>query len=198
MLADISLSTREKLLTSGLRLFSSKGFIATTTREVAKEAGVAEITLFRHFPTKEKLLEDVIASFSVIPALTEIKSELRKRSSEEALTLMAEYLLDSMVKRKEWIVLMQSEVRRNPEKLLLVYHSFMDRLYSIIADYFRDQQQAGGMRDFDAELAARAFYGMIYSFFNTEEVLQRKNYRATPRQEAIKTFVGLFTQGASA
>lgn len=194
-MTDTSLPTRDKLLTSGLKLFSSKGYLATTTREVARKAGVAEITLFRHFPTKEKLLEEVIASFSVIPALTEIQPELRKRSCEDALTLMAEFLLESMVKRKEWIVLMQSEVRRNPEKLLLVYHSFMDRLYTIIADYFRDQQQAGCMRCFDPELAARAFYGLIYSFFNAEEVLLRKEYRATDRKSAIHGFISIFSNG---
>ncbi|MBT0665471.1 TetR/AcrR family transcriptional regulator [Geobacter pelophilus] len=198
MLSSKTATTREKLLAAGLTLFSSKGFLATTTRELAQEAGVAEITLFRYFPSKEKLLEEVVTSYSMIPALKALQPELNEKPCAVALTYMADFLLDSMIKQKEWIILMQSEVRRNPEKLLSVYHAFLDRVYSLIADYFRSQQKVGVMREFDADLAARAFYGMIFSFFNTEEILQRKQYRDTPRTMAITTFVGLFAQGASA
>jgi len=37
------------------RVFSEKGFHATTTRELAKAAGVSEALLFKHFPNKEAL-----------------------------------------------------------------------------------------------------------------------------------------------
>jgi AcrR family transcriptional regulator len=37
------------------RVFSVKGFHATTTRELAKAAGVSEALLFKHFPNKEAL-----------------------------------------------------------------------------------------------------------------------------------------------
>lgn len=191
-------TTRGKLISAGLALFSSKGFTATTTRELAKEAGVAEVTLFRHFSSKEKLFEEVISGHSIIPGLQALRPELEDKSCEEALTLIANYLYDSMIARKDWIVLMQMEVRHNPEKLLTLYHTFLDRLFVPISDYIRAQQLRGVMRDFDADLAARAFYGMIFSFFNTEEVLHRKEFRATPKNSAISTFVGLFSQGASA
>ncbi|MGE5799532.1 MAG: helix-turn-helix domain-containing protein, partial [Syntrophaceae bacterium] len=42
--------TREKILDASLRLFSDKGFLGATTRGIARRAGVAEVTLFRHFP----------------------------------------------------------------------------------------------------------------------------------------------------
>lgn len=37
------------------RVFSEKGFHGTTTRELAKAAGVSEALLFKHFPNKEAL-----------------------------------------------------------------------------------------------------------------------------------------------
>ena len=42
----------EKILKSAIKIFSEKGFSASTTSEIAKDAGVAEGTIFRYFKTK--------------------------------------------------------------------------------------------------------------------------------------------------
>ena len=39
-----------------MTLFAEHGYDATATAEIAEHAGVSEMTLFRHFPTKEALL----------------------------------------------------------------------------------------------------------------------------------------------
>jgi len=49
-------ATRQKLLRAGLELFTTIGFRATTTPEIAARAGVAEGTIYRHFSGKEDLL----------------------------------------------------------------------------------------------------------------------------------------------
>ncbi|MCX3061595.1 TetR/AcrR family transcriptional regulator [Streptomyces beihaiensis] len=49
---------RERLLDAAEKVFAARG-PAAATEEVAKEAGVGVGTLFRHFPTKEALLEAV-------------------------------------------------------------------------------------------------------------------------------------------
>ena len=48
--------TRRKILEAALRVFSRKGFNGATTSEIAREAGVAEGTIFRYFETKKDLL----------------------------------------------------------------------------------------------------------------------------------------------
>ncbi|MCE5289419.1 MAG: TetR/AcrR family transcriptional regulator [Nocardiaceae bacterium] len=48
--------TRTALLTAALEMFADRGYDATTTAEIARRAGVTEMTLFRHFPTKASLL----------------------------------------------------------------------------------------------------------------------------------------------
>ena len=47
--------TRRAILAAALKLFSEKGFYRTTTREIARKAGIAEGTLFNYFETKEDL-----------------------------------------------------------------------------------------------------------------------------------------------
>ena len=49
-------STHEALRQAALKSFARKGFANVTVTELAREAGVAERTFFRHFPTKESVL----------------------------------------------------------------------------------------------------------------------------------------------
>jgi TetR/AcrR family transcriptional regulator, repressor of fatR-cypB operon len=49
-------ATRQKLLRAALELFTTIGFRATTTPEIAARADVAEGTIYRHFSGKEELL----------------------------------------------------------------------------------------------------------------------------------------------
>lgn len=49
-------ATRQRLLRAALELFTTRGFWATTTPEIAARAGVAEGTIYRHFSSKEDLL----------------------------------------------------------------------------------------------------------------------------------------------
>ena len=50
--------TRNELLERGLTLFEVKGYEQTSAAEIAAAAGVSEMTFFRHFPTKDRVLLD--------------------------------------------------------------------------------------------------------------------------------------------
>src|SRR4051812_42446565 len=56
------LSTRDKLQAAALTLFVEKGVAETTTREIAAQAGVAEGTIYRHFKSKDELVQDLFES----------------------------------------------------------------------------------------------------------------------------------------
>lgn len=51
---------QEKILRAGLRLFATDGFSSTSTSKVAREAGVSEGLIFRHFKNKEGLLQAIM------------------------------------------------------------------------------------------------------------------------------------------
>ena len=50
---------KENILKAALRLFAEQGYYATSTSKIAKEAGVSEGLIFRHFGNKEKLFSVV-------------------------------------------------------------------------------------------------------------------------------------------
>jgi len=57
--------TRSRLQEHALRLFTARGYEATTVEQIAAAAGVSHMTFFRYFPTKE----DVVLSDSYDPML---------------------------------------------------------------------------------------------------------------------------------
>jgi AcrR family transcriptional regulator len=54
---EVLITTREKILNAATLLFEERGYAGTTTAAIAGKAGVAEITLFRHFKGKEPLFQ---------------------------------------------------------------------------------------------------------------------------------------------
>jgi AcrR family transcriptional regulator len=57
-LSERSAAGREKLLDAARRVFEQFGPAGATTRRIAEEAGVNEVTLFRHFGSKDALLDE--------------------------------------------------------------------------------------------------------------------------------------------
>ncbi|WP_448603038.1 TetR/AcrR family transcriptional regulator [Thermoleptolyngbya sp.] len=55
-MSDRRTSTRQRLIQVAVDLFMTQGVAETTTRQIAEQAGVNEVTLFRHFGNKHGLL----------------------------------------------------------------------------------------------------------------------------------------------
>jgi len=51
--------THQRLARAALELFTTQGYHVTTTPEIAKKAGVAEGTIYRHFQSKQQLLNEL-------------------------------------------------------------------------------------------------------------------------------------------
>ncbi len=76
--------TKIRIFAAAELVFSRDGFQGATTREIARQAGVNEVTIFRHFHTREELLRATLkhecAAFDALTHPEEIwKGELRDR-----------------------------------------------------------------------------------------------------------------------
>jgi AcrR family transcriptional regulator len=58
------MDVREALLRAAIKVFAETGSRGATTRRIAHEAGVNEVTLFRHFKSKDELLHAAVQSFA--------------------------------------------------------------------------------------------------------------------------------------
>jgi len=55
------MTVRDQLLDAAARLYAEAGYRGATTRRIAGQAGVNEVTLFRHFGSKDALIREAIA-----------------------------------------------------------------------------------------------------------------------------------------
>ena len=58
------MDARTRILTAAAEVFAEMGFRGATTRRIAQQAEVNEITLFRHFGSKERLLREAVQAAS--------------------------------------------------------------------------------------------------------------------------------------
>jgi len=191
-------TAREKVLEAAQLLFSANGYRGTSTKEIARQAGVAEVTLFRHFPSKEILLEEVMGRFTFLYVFKEIIPHISELPYEEGLAVLANHLLALLKYLKGWIQVMHQELQCSSTRLLPLYRSFLDDLFHSIGDYFRIMQQKGAMVVCDPDIAARSFHGMFYSYFAIEEMLLKRNPDAESQDRVIMEFVTVFFRGTKA
>lgn len=76
------MNTRERILEAAVRTFAAAGSRGAVTRRIAEAAGVSEVTLFRHFASKEALLgealERVTQRVEIAPLPREPKDPFRE------------------------------------------------------------------------------------------------------------------------
>ena len=188
-------TTRQRILDAALKLFSQRGFLGATTRQIACEAGVAEVTLFRHFGSKEQLFEEVIRGYSFLPAMKGILPRLEGAGFEETLLTIARRFLATLDERRDLIRIMLAERLSYPAPVKDIFRGILGEVFGILADYFRRLQSRGILRDFDADEAARAFLGAFFAYvhglgFFFEDAEDRRH-----RERFAAEFVRIFVEG---
>jgi len=97
-------ATKRRIVTAALALFESKGFEATTTRQIARRAGIAERTVFNYFETKD----DIALHFfqlEVDHAIAAVRADrrLRKAPLEEKLFALIMHQIDYLAPYERFI-----------------------------------------------------------------------------------------------
>jgi AcrR family transcriptional regulator len=95
---------RKRIVTAALSLFQTKGFDATTTKAIARKAGIAEGTVFNYFRTKE----DIALHFfeqEVDQAIASVRGNplLRKAPLEEKLFALVHSQLEFLAPYEKFI-----------------------------------------------------------------------------------------------
>ena len=88
---------REEIIAAARAVFADKGFDGTTTRELAKAAGVSEALIFKHFPTKEAIYHAMLASCQESPLGNEVRNLLALEPSTSTLAIMMHFLASKLI-----------------------------------------------------------------------------------------------------
>jgi AcrR family transcriptional regulator len=154
--------TRERLLNAAIEVFSAKGFMGASTREIARVAEVNEVTLFRHFQSKEQLLG------AVAQHITALKLEALSHQAEWTQDLQVDLLHyaqlhDQMLEENEALIRMFiGEAQRHPDEALQVFQQAFLPLREKLIAYLRNGIERGTVRpDADLPMVVDQFTGML-------------------------------------
>ncbi|HTF99403.1 MAG TPA: TetR/AcrR family transcriptional regulator [Nitrospirota bacterium] len=188
-------ATKQRLLESTLAVISEKGYLGATTREISQRAGVTELTLFRHFGTKERLFSEMLSTYTFLPRLKELLPELEHIEGEKALVLIATRFLLTLKEQKSMMKILFSEIHIYPDKIRKIYSGFIDEVRKVLAVYFVELQRKGLMRDISPEFAARTFLGMLVHYFRTEEIMRENSITKRKMEQTVADIVDIFLRG---
>ena len=94
----LSAEARKEAIVEAVQdVFAEKGFDGTTTRELAKAAGVSEALLYKHFPSKESLYAAMLDGCSKGPTFAEASRILALDASTSTLVVMVHFMISHYV-----------------------------------------------------------------------------------------------------
>ena len=188
--------TRARILKAATEVFAQEGLQRATTREIARVAGVNEVTIFRHFSSKEQLLS------AVIQQATALQAEALTHQDEWTQNLnidLAHYahLYNHMLEEQEALIrTFIGEAHRHPEAYRQVILEAAQPLREKLIAYLRNGQKRGTVReDVALEPAVDLFASMLLG-----GMLRRTGVKSAigySSQLYIEMCVDIFVRGIS-
>lgn len=120
------------ILETAEKLFLEKGFAATSTVEIAKEAGYNQALVHYYFRTKEKLFQRVFEKNAKIFLSAFYKNIEAEGSFEEKITKVIEGHFDILTAHPKLPFFFINELSTNPGRLLAVFEAEMNPANSVI------------------------------------------------------------------
>lgn len=186
--------TRDRLLKAAIEVFSTAGYVGATTREIARVANVSEVTLFRHFQSKEQLLKDVAQH------VTAIRAEAFNSPDEWTYDLRRDLLHyaklhDDMLEEYEALFRMFiGEAQRHPsEAWEVLQQSFLPLREQLISYLQMCVEREKIAPDLNLPLAVDQLTGLLLSGMIRRHVSSVR--RGYSRKQYVEGCVDLFVRG---
>lgn len=159
-----SLGSRDRLLLAAIQLISERGYNGVTTQEIAAAANLSEVTLFRHFGKKQKLLEEAFRRFHYAEEMRKLFNEHLVWELEEDLLMVCQTYHTIMNRNRKLIEIShKDEVHLPGFKDKLQEHPL--QLLEFLTNYFIAMEKKGKVIKTDAKMSAFTFMMAQYGAF---------------------------------
>lgn len=185
--------TSEKIITTAIDLFSKDGYNGVTTEQIAKEAGFSEKTLFRHFQSKQNLLEKAIDRYHYGEEMRSIFESKLVWNLQEDLTLISQNYHRIMYQNRK-LLKMLMKIGENVPGLHQYSHRHPELLKEFLTNYFEEMKNRAKIILVDAEKMAITFLYMNFGFANGR-MNGSSDFRDGEFEKLLKDSVALFTRG---
>lgn len=179
---------REQLLRAAVKVYSTAGTRGATTRRIAEEAGVNEVTLFRHFGSKEALLRDAVQTIYDHSVLTRLPADPVDPESE--LMQWCRHHHQFLVHSRSILRTSMAESAEHPEHVAQACKlpiSIADELHAYLLK-LRAKGLARGT--WNARAASALLMGALFADATQRDMMPRRFPYS--EREAVRHYVKLF------
>ncbi len=162
------LSTRDKIISSAIKMFVKNGYAGARTAEIAKDAGCAEGTIFRYFPKKIDLLkhvsEEFIKQFAggiATKTLYEILDNSADMTGRELIEAVMTDRIKLVKENYEILKIVIYEINFHPEVKALFIEEFMTNVEDIGVKLTTALQGKLEVNNLEVMLVLRTVLGQI-------------------------------------
>ncbi|MCC3374387.1 TetR/AcrR family transcriptional regulator [Cohnella sp. REN36] len=156
--------TKDRLLYAAVDLIAEQGYKGTTTKEIAAAASVSEMTLFRHFGSKQSLLEEALDRFHYAGEMRKIFAEKLVGDLYTDLRYVAAAYHEIMHRNRKILHIIMKEGKQIPGFVARA-HKHPQALREMLTDYLKRLQREGKIIPIDAVTHSAAFLWMQHGAF---------------------------------
>ncbi|HYE14675.1 MAG TPA: TetR/AcrR family transcriptional regulator [Pyrinomonadaceae bacterium] len=186
---------REAILRAATRVFARNGYFNSKVADIARQAGVADGTVYLYFKSKEEILRSIFDR-NTSEAIREGRSELEKIADpREKLRRIARHHLERLGADRDLAVVFQVELRGSTKFMEEFSAAGLAEYLGLIRETFEEGQRAGVFRsELNAKLVAKILFGALDEMA-TNWILSRRRYKLAPMADEV---LELFFNGVSA
>jgi AcrR family transcriptional regulator len=182
------MSVREQLLDAAARLYAEAGYRGATTRRIAVEAGVNEITLFRHFGSKDALIREAITRAGPCTVPDTLPNSPREPFRE--VRDWARAHIAELRQRRSLIRTTMGEIEEHPG-LFSSENSPPAMAAKALSRYLRRLREAGMAKaPFDEVAASALLMGVLFADAMGRDIMP--DMYPTDSDQAVDQYVRLF------
>lgn len=172
---------QKKILVAAIESFSEKGFSATSTSEIAKKAGVAEGTIFRHYKTKKDLLVSIVAPLMTQFVAPFVVNDFNKVLDQQY-DRVEDFLRATIENRRAVLIrllpvvkIMLQEIPFHPELRQQFIDKIAKTIFNRVSQLIKSYQEKGQIIEMPPESVARLAITNILGYLFTRYVLFPEN-----------------------
>jgi AcrR family transcriptional regulator len=189
--------TRTRILEAAGRLFAKRGYNGTTTRDLAREAKVAEGTLFRHFANKKAILVE-LATQGWVEILTDLLTELSEMGSYKAVAQVMRRRMLNLHKNADMMRVCFLEAQFHPELRDRIQEEVIEKMTDVAEAFFETAMERGIYRRMNPKLVAQIFLGMFAIAGFSKTTMLGENASEKDMQEMAEGLADIFLNGVLA
>jgi AcrR family transcriptional regulator len=153
---------RNQILDAATKVFAEKGFHTTTIKDIAREASIADGTIYNYFENKEALM---IGIFDRLNESDQRNEDFSKFTEVDFRSFMKAYLRHRLTALQagnfEVFRVVLSEIMVNKELRELYCQKILEPTFSMAEAYFQQWATQNIIKPINISLAMRAISGMV-------------------------------------